>query len=72
MDLEKSINSLKSNKNKFSKKLLKNVFMNQFVNNFLTLLCKINVLHVFNIIDFFQAFNVTRRTSIVIRLDFCL
>ena len=31
-------------------------FFYQFVNNFLTLLCKINGLDIFNIVDFFQIF----------------
>ena len=55
MDSEKSINSFLIKNDRLSDYLLNNYFVNEFINNFSTLLfCKINVLDFFDSGDFFK------------------
>ena len=67
MDSEKSITSFKIKNDKLPHYLLYNNFFNQFFNNFLALLlCKIKVLIIFDMGDFFHVFVISRTTEILI------
>ena len=64
----------KLKKNKSPDHLLRNFFLYQILNIFsaLLLLCKINVLEVFDKGDFFQIFVISRSTKILIESNFWL
>ena len=72
MDSEKGINVFKLEKRDMSRNyLLDKFFWNQFVNNFLvSLLCKINVLDIFDMDDFFSIFIILWSTEILIEWNF--
>ena len=46
--------------------LLDKHFFHQFINNFTPLLCKMNVIDIFNVVDFFKIFVISESTEILI------
>ena len=72
MESEKSITSFKMKKGMLPEHL-SNIFFYLFVNKFSALLlCKINVLDIFNMGDFFQIFVISRTIEILIESNFWL
>ena len=67
MDSEKSINSFEMKKG-----LVIGLFIEQFVHNFAALLCKINVLDIFDTGDFFYIFVILQSTEILMESNFLL
>ena len=72
MDFEKSTNSFDIKKRIDYSIIYSKTFFPQFVNRFSALLCKTNILDIFNIDDFFQIFVIARNTKIMIKSHFWL
>ena len=74
MDSEKSINSIEMEKRIWYLIIYRKILLsNQFVNNFSALLlCKINILDIFDMSDVLQIFVTSRHTEILIESNFWL
>ena len=73
MNSEKSINSFHTKNEMLPDYLSHNYYLYLFVNNNLELLLfKINVLDIFNMVDFLKIFVVSRSTEIMMQLNFSL